>query len=70
MLNLLLPGTPITYQGEEIGMEDTKIRWDQTTDIQALIVGEEHYEEYSRDPVRTPFQWNNSSHAGISFTYM
>jgi len=64
MLILLLPGTCITYQGEEIGMEDMKIRWDQTQDIQALTVGSALYDAYSRDPERTPFQWNGSSHAG------
>jgi alpha-glucosidase len=66
MLIMLLPGTAITYQGEEIGMEDMKIRWDQTLDIVALSVGPSLYESYTRDPVRTPFQWNGSHHAGTA----
>ncbi|XP_065203783.1 maltase 2-like [Planococcus citri] len=56
MLVQLLPGTAITYQGEEIGMEDTKVRQDQSSDI----------ESPSRDPERTPFQWSSSPHAGFS----
>lgn len=64
MLVLLLPGTAITYNGEEIGMQDTKIRWDQTTDIMALNIGPEKYTTVTRDPQRTPFQWNSSLHAG------
>ncbi|XP_065203796.1 maltase 2-like [Planococcus citri] len=66
MLLLLLPGTPFAYNGEEIGMEDAKIRWEQTTDVYALDVGPLLYESFSRDPERTPFQWNSSHHAGFS----
>lgn len=64
MLSMLLPGTAVTYQGEELGMESMKMRWDQTLDIQAKQVGPALYEKYSRDPDRTPFQWNSSYHAG------
>lgn len=56
MLVQLLPGTAITYQGEEIGMEDTNVRKDQSSDI----------ESPSRDPERTPFQWSSSPHAGTA----
>lgn len=65
MLLLLLPGTPIVYNGDEIGMTGSKIRWDQTTDVYALDLGPMFYEIYSRDPERTPFQWNSSRHAGL-----
>ena len=57
MMVLLLPGTAITYYGDEIGMKDTKILPNQTMD--RLIP--------SRDPERTPFQWNDSINAGILF---
>ncbi|XP_065203800.1 maltase 2-like [Planococcus citri] len=66
VLLLLLPGTPIACEGEEIGMEDTKIRWEQTTDVCALGLGPLLYETVNRDPERTPFQWNSSHHAGFS----
>lgn len=62
---MLLPGTGITYQGEELGMTDTKIRWDQTADVLALNVGSQLYTTVSRDSARTPFQWNSTLHAGM-----
>ena len=33
MLLLLLPGTPITYQGEEIGMLDIHVSYEETQDL-------------------------------------
>ncbi|XP_067013714.2 maltase A1 [Anabrus simplex] len=66
MLVMMLPGTAVTYNGEEIGMEDTFISWEQTKDPQALNAGEERYELFTRDPERTPFQWNDSTSAGFS----
>ena len=32
MLLLLLPGTPHTFQGEEIGMKNIQLTYEQTTD--------------------------------------
>ena len=49
MIAMLLPGTPITYYGEELGMRDANLA--NTAD--------------SRDPFRTPMQWNNRSNAGM-----
>ncbi|XP_042857796.1 maltase A3-like isoform X2 [Penaeus japonicus] len=66
MLSLLLPGTPVTYNGEEIGMVNTFISWEDTQDPQGCRYGPEHYQEYSRDPERTPMQWDNSSFAGFT----
>lgn len=65
MLLLLLPGTAITYNGEELAMEDTKIRFDQSNDQSATKLGPKLYMTVSRDPERTPFQWNSTLHAGI-----
>lgn len=64
MISLTLPGTAVTYNGEEIGMEDTYITWEQTTDPWAKAQGEEQYLKVSRDPNRTPLQWNDSLNAG------
>lgn len=64
MMTLLLPGTAITYNGDELGMEDSYIRWDQTVDPQALNVGAKRYEHFSRDFARSPFQWDASPNAG------
>lgn len=66
MINLLLPGTAITYYGEEIGMVDTFIRWDQTLDPGAINAGYENFKKFTRDPARTPFQWDSSSNAGAT----
>lgn len=49
-MTLLLPGISVTYYGEEIGMVDTPI---DTTDPARF-----------RDPVRSPFQWDNTTSAG------
>lgn len=52
-------------QGEEIGMLDNyDISWDQTTDPAALNGNPQTYMETSRDPERTPFQWNSDINAG------
>ncbi|KAF6207154.1 hypothetical protein GE061_018393 [Apolygus lucorum] len=56
MLVLLLPGTPVTYNGEEIGMTDGFVRVDQYRDPNTP----------NRDPERTPMQWNTSVNAGFS----
>jgi len=61
-----LPGNAITYQGEEIGMENAEISWEDTEDPQACNTNSSVYHLYSRDPVRTPMQWNASRNAGFS----
>jgi alpha-glucosidase len=65
MLLLTLRGTPTTYYGEEIGMEDGHIPPEFIQDPPAVnqpeiahIVG--------RDPERTPMQWDASPHAGFT----
>jgi len=70
MLAMILPGIAVTYYGEEIGMLDKMdISWEDTQDPQACNAGKEKYESRSRDPVRTPFQWNNKTkNAGTSRT--
>jgi alpha-glucosidase len=66
IINLLLQGTAVTYQGEEIGMTDTFLTWEETVDPQACYTDPERYEQFSRDPARTPFQWDNTTSAGFS----
>ncbi|XP_053607321.1 maltase A1-like [Plodia interpunctella] len=66
-LNLLLPGVAVTYQGEEIGMRDGYVSWNDTKDVNAINQGnEENYMDYSRDPARTPYHWDSSTSAGFS----
>ncbi|XP_039764936.1 maltase 2-like [Pararge aegeria] len=66
-LSMLLPGVAITYQGEEIGMRDGYVSWEDTVDVAACNQGNpDNYLEYSRDPARTPFHWDNTTNAGFS----
>jgi alpha-glucosidase len=61
MLLLTLPGTPILYQGEELGLADVPIPPDQAKDpIAQLIAGR------GRDPERTPMPWNGGPGGGFT----
>ncbi|XP_055694573.1 maltase A1-like [Lutzomyia longipalpis] len=69
LINMILntlPGVSITYNGEEIGMTDVFLTWEQTVDPAACNAGPDKYQLFSRDPERTPFQWDNSTSAGFS----
>lgn len=66
-VNLLLPGTSITYYGEEIGMVDNyDITYEEGVDPQGCNYPKESFKEMSRDFERTPFQWDDSVNAGES----
>lgn len=68
VLNILLltvPGTPTTYYGEEIGMKDTFYTYSESRDPAGLNYKED-YLKYSRDPGRSPMQWDSSTNAGFS----
>lgn len=66
MIQFLLPGTVFTYMGDELAMEDTFIRWDETVDPPGLNAGKDRYVQFSRDPERSPFLWDGSVSAGFS----
>ncbi|PNF22635.1 Maltase 2 [Cryptotermes secundus] len=66
MLAQLLPGSGITYNGEEIGMVDAHISFSDTVDPAGRNAGPERYELFSRDPERTPFQWDDTFNSGFS----
>ncbi|XP_053690081.1 maltase A3-like [Sabethes cyaneus] len=66
MIELTLPGVSVTYQGDEIGMTDVEVSWEQTVDPAGCNEGKENYAAKSRDPVRTPFQWDDSNLAGFT----
>jgi alpha-glucosidase len=60
MLLLTLRGTPTCYYGDELGMQDVPLP-------RALMhdpLGKNH-PEHSRDPVRSPMQWDGSANAGF-----
>jgi len=60
MLLLTLRGTPTCYYGDELGMLNVPIPRELIHDPP----GKEH-PGYSRDPERTPMQWDGSAHAGF-----
>lgn len=66
-IELTLPGVAVTYNGEEIGMLDHRdISWEDTQDPQACNNEQEGYQQRSRDPQRTPFQWDSTKNSGFS----
>ncbi len=65
MLLLTLRGTPTGYYGDEIGMEDVPIPFDECMDPAALQQPEQ-YEIWGRDPERTPMQWDGTPNAGFT----
>lgn len=66
MLVMFLPGIGVTYYGEEIGMLDGYVSWEDTKDPIGLTAGPQNYQAVSRDKERTPFQWDDSKNAGFS----
>ncbi|XP_062548564.1 maltase 2-like [Armigeres subalbatus] len=66
MVQLSIPGVSVTYQGEEIGMTDHELTWAETVDPAACLRPQEVYQQYTRDPARTPFQWDGTSNAGFT----
>lgn len=63
MLLLTLPGAPIIYYGDEIGMHDVKILSTQAHDPFEL---NNPGKGLGRDPERTPMQWSDHEYAGFS----
>ncbi len=63
MLLLTLRGTPTIYYGDEIGMRDTPIPFSEVQDPQGLNMPDKNL---SRDPARTPMQWDGEQNAGFS----
>ena len=63
ILLLTLRGTPTIYYGEELGMRDVPIPFEEVRDPQGLNMPDKNL---SRDPARTPMQWNDSAYGGFS----
>jgi alpha-glucosidase len=62
MLLLTLRGTPTMYQGDELGMENVHVSADKLVDPPGIDIGPEE----SRDPERTPMQWDGTPNAGFT----
>lgn len=79
-ISLMLRGIPFIYQGQEIGMTNSRFNSigefdDISTIDQYNVAIKEGYSKeealeivniYSRDNARTPFQWDNSENAGFT----
>ncbi|MFL7838895.1 MAG: alpha-amylase family glycosyl hydrolase [Candidatus Promineifilaceae bacterium] len=65
LMLLTLRGTPTTYYGEEIGMENVTIPAEYVQDPPAVLQPEIAH-LIGRDPVRTPMQWDDSANAGFT----
>ena len=63
MLLLTLRGTPTIYYGDEIGMTDVPIPFKEVVDPQGLNMPDKNM---SRDPSRTPMQWDDKENAGFT----
>jgi alpha-glucosidase len=63
LLLLTLRGIPYIYQGDELGMENVDIPVELLQDPWAKNFPGQ---KIGRDPVRTPFQWDNSPNAGFT----
>jgi alpha-glucosidase len=63
ILLLTLRGTPTIYYGDEIGMKDTPVPPEEIQDPQGLNMPGLNL---SRDPQRSPMQWNSNKYAGFS----
>lgn len=68
-MKLRFSGIAITYNGEELVMADQWISWADTVDPLACNQSPDTYETLSRDPARTPFQWDATKNAGFSTAY-
>lgn len=63
LLLLTLRGTVTLYYGDEIGMRDVAIPPDDLRDPRGLNMPDRNL---SRDPARTPMQWDDSEKAGFT----
>ena len=63
LLLLTLRGTPTMYYGDELGMRDVPIPPNEVRDPQGLNMPGKNL---SRDPQRTPMQWDDSINAGFT----
>ena len=63
MMLLTLRGTPVLYQGDEIGLTDGEIAREEVLDP----VGHRFWPAYKgRDPERTPMPWDGTRHGGFT----
>jgi alpha-glucosidase len=70
ILAIILPGTACVYYGEEIAMENNyDITWEQSNDPLIRKLDRDTFYIRSRDPNRTPFQWDDTMNAGKEYYF-
>lgn len=47
-------------------MVDTDLTWEESVDPAACNADSDTYDQFSRDPERTPFQWSTEANGGFS----
>lgn len=65
MMQLCLPGLPIMYYGDEIGMSGHEVTGKKLKDPFGIRVPGKGL---SRDPERTPMQWDSSKNSGFTMS--
>jgi alpha-glucosidase len=63
LLQLTLPGIPVVYYGDELGMLNGTIPQER---VQDPFEKQQPGKGLGRDPMRTPMQWSSGLHAGFS----
>lgn len=63
VMQMALPGLPIVYYGDELGMQNGVIH---TSELQDPVELRKPGLGQGRDPERTPMQWDASTYAGFS----
>ncbi|RUS73006.1 hypothetical protein EGW08_019228 [Elysia chlorotica] len=66
MLLMTLKGTPTIYYGDELGMQDSSVAYEEAQDPFGIKIGPERYALFGRDPCRTPMQWTSETQAGFT----
>lgn len=62
----LLPGTSVTYYGEEIGMTDSCSHYHPDNHNESATACTDMTKDKSDSFYRSPMQWNNETNAGFS----
>jgi alpha-glucosidase len=62
----MLPGTSVTYYGEEIGMSDSCAKFENPDHNIPAVKCNPAENEHSSDWVRSPMQWDDTKNGGFS----
>lgn len=66
MLVTMLPGTSVTYYGEEIGMYDSCAKFESDNHNLPAVKCDPEVTDHQLDWVRSPMQWDDSVNGGFT----